>query len=345
MCEVARATASATATTTATSQAASAGSLTKLLLSMSGMAQDPWHEHTMYGVIGLAELNDGTLVGFDLITGEIVPLPASATPPPEDIYRAGMTYDELSRLLRWGKGSGKARDLIMSASASLRARAHSGGHGKAPYEGKAKGAHQGQVSMFCKGEGKSIAEGEGDEGEHGKSKGKGKSKGVELRRMPNPQLWMTRSDATAMGWMPQPPGASTAMEDVTAAEDATAAEAMEDEDSTSYEDATSPAPDWPAQSWLAQHGGFPLVGHSSEIDQLFRCVPRSEDDEGKGKSKGKGKTKDEGKTKTKGTKDDKGKGKTKGEGKTKEQGEGSNDDLASRAMPLPPWDRGLQSSP
>ena len=337
MCEVARATASATATTTATSQAASAGSLTKLLLSMSGMAQDPWHEHTMYGVIGLAELNDGTLVGFDLITGEIVPLPASATPPPEDIYRAGMTYDELSRLLRWGKGSGKARDLIMSASASLRARAHSGGHGKAPYEGKAKGAHQGQVSMFCKGEGKSIAEGEGDEGEHGKSKGKGKSKGVELRRMPNPQLWMTRSDATAMGWMPQPPGASTAMEDVTAAEDATAAEAMEDED-------WGPAPDWPAQSWLAQHGGFPLVGHSSDIDQLFRCVLWSEDDEGKGKSKGKGKTKDEGKTKTKGTKDDKGKGKTKGEGKTKEQGEGSNDDLASRAMPLP-WDRGLQSSP
>ena len=142
------------------------------------------------------------------------------------------------------------------------------------------------------------------------------------------------------------------MEDVTAAEDATAAGAMEDED-------WGPAPDWPAQSWLAQHGGFPLVGHSSEIDQLFRCVPRaeddegkcpdlflssSEDDEGKGKSKGKGKTKDEGKTKTKGTKDDKGKGKTKGEGKTKEQGEGSNDDLASRAMPLP-WDRGLQSSP
>ncbi len=314
---------------------------------MSGMAQDPWHEHTMYGVIGLAELNDGTLVGFDLITGEIVPLPASMTyepAPPEDIYRAGMTYDELSRLLRWGKGSGKARDLIMSASASLRARAHSGGHGKGPYEGKAKGAHQGQVSMFCKGEGKSIAEGEGDEGEHGKSKGKGKSKGVELRRMSNPQLWITRSDATALGWMPQPPGASTAMEDVTAAEDATAAEAMEDEDSTSYEDATSPAPDWPAQSWLAQHGGFPLVGHSSDIDQLFRCVLWSEDDEGKGKSKGKGKTKDEGKTKTKGTKDDKGKGKTKGEGKTKEQGEGSNDDLASRAMPLP-WDRGLQSSP
>ncbi len=238
----------------------------------------------MYGVIGLAELSDGTLVGFDLITGEIVPLPDSATPPPENIYRGGLTYDELARLLRWSKGSGKARDLIMSAVAGARARAHSGGHGKGPYnEGKGKGAHQGQVSMFCKGEGKSLAEGEGDEGEHGKSKGKGskddegKSKGVELRRMP--QLWMMRI------------GASTAMEDATAMEDVTAAEdatAMEDEDW---------GPDRPAQS----SDGFLLVGHTHEdIDQLFRCVPRSEDDEGKGKSKAEGSNDDKGKGKTKG---------------------------------------------
>ena len=150
------------------------------------------------GVVGVAELNDGRLVSFDLITGEIIPLPDSATPPPqEDIYSEEL-ISELAGLLRWGKGA------VFDHIASARRRAHSGGHGKGPYEGKGqlKGAqsHQGQVSVMCKGEGKSLAEGEGDEaGEHGKSKGKGsKADGSmlwqglldDVRRMP--QLWLVR---------------------------------------------------------------------------------------------------------------------------------------------------------
>ncbi len=168
------------------------------MLSMSGMAHRS-------GVVGVAELNDGRLVSFDLITGETIPLPDSATPPPqEDIYSEEL-ISELAGLLRWGKGPGKGP--VFDHIASARRRAHSGGHGKGPYEGKGqlKGAqsHQGQVSVMCKGEGKSLAEGEGDEaGEHGKSKGKGskadKGKGSmlwqglldDVRRMP--QLWLLR---------------------------------------------------------------------------------------------------------------------------------------------------------
>ena len=168
-----------------------------LLLSMSGMAHRS-------GVVGVAELNDGRLVSFDLITGETIPLPDSATPPPqEDIYSEEL-ISELAGLLRWGIVQGGGPCHMFDHIASARRRAHSGGHGKGPYEGKGqlKGAqsHQGQVSVMCKGEGKSLAEGEGDEaGEHGKSKGKGsKADGSmlwqglldDVRRMP--QLWLVR---------------------------------------------------------------------------------------------------------------------------------------------------------
>ncbi len=85
-----------------------------LLLSMSGMAHRS-------GVVGVAELNDGRLVSFDLITGEIIPLPDSATPPPqEDIYSEEL-ISELAGLLRWGKGP--VFDHIASAMARALMRA------------------------------------------------------------------------------------------------------------------------------------------------------------------------------------------------------------------------------